>query len=404
LSNRRIAGLTLVAVFIAASAGAERVTLPAAASFRGQSPFFTDVRIFNTSYASSLEVTATYRCFLGACPAVPPQVTFSLGPRESAPFEDMVATAFGATGTAGGVEFDFTGAPGQLVVTSRLFSTEPSPTVGMFVPGLRGSRAFPTTVLTSVRNGGSGLGFRTNVGVFNPGDAPVVVGFHPFADGLPVGAAVERSVPARSGAQVNGIYAAAGVPETTTANGVVVVTSTGPVFAYASVIDNATTDPIFVVGAPDTEFRTPTPTVTGTPTQTSTITPTQTPTFTATATTTRGPTRTPTPNPNHIVFVGQNGTTTFVDSISGTNITTITVGQTVEWQWVSGLHSTTSGNCPNNFCSPDGVWSSTNENPPFTFTHTFDQVFTYNYYCMIHGAMMQGAINVLPAQAGSAPR
>ncbi|HSB35485.1 MAG TPA: hypothetical protein VLH41_01330 [Thermoanaerobaculia bacterium] len=35
--------------------------------------------------------------------------------------------------------------------------------------------------------------------------------------------------------------------------------------------------------------------------------------------------------------------------------------------------------------------------PPFTFPHTFDAVATYNYYCMIHGAVMQGAVNVLPS-------
>ncbi|MFY9552569.1 MAG: hypothetical protein WAU32_15595 [Thermoanaerobaculia bacterium] len=369
--------------------------MPAAASIQGLAPFFTDVRAFNTSYATSLDVTATYWCFLGDCPGLPPQVTFTLAPRESKAFNDMVSATFGAPNSGGGIEFVFDGQEKNLVVTSRLFSTVPTPTVGMFIPGLPASRARPTAVLTSLRNLGPSAGFRTNVGVFNPGDDTVQVEFHLFAEGLPVGSPVARTVLAHSGVQVNAIYAVGGAAETATGNGAVVVAATGPVFSYAAVIDNRTTDPYFVVGASDEAYRTPTPTNTPTPTQTPTVTPTITPTFTPTVTPTLAPTLTPTPNPNHIVFVGQNGTN-FVDSISGTNITEIHVGQTVEWQWVSGPHSTTSGNCPNNFCSPDGTWGSPNESPPFTFTHTFNTVATYNYYCMIHGAVMQGAVNVLP--------
>ncbi len=401
-------GLALAALLITAAAHAERITLPAAASFQGFSPFFSDVRVFNTSYDTSLEVTATYRCFLGTCPSLPPALTFTLAPREARGFDDMVAVSFAAPNSAGGIDF-FYGAPqGTLVVTSRLYSTVPEPTVGMFVPGLTTSKAYATSVLTSLRNRGAGEGFRTNVGVFNPGSASVDVVFHVFADGVPVGSPVPVTVGSASGTQVNAIYAAAGAGNTETANGFAVVVATAPVFSYAAVIDNHTTDPIFVVGSPDQTYLTPTPTNTATAGPSATFTPTETPTLTPTITPTSGPTRTPTPNPNHIVFVGQNGTNTFTDSVSGTIITTITVGTTVEWDWVQGggLHTVTSGNCPNGFCSPDGQFGfvSPFEQWPYRYTFTFNNVATYNYYCFNHQAMMQGAINVLPAQAGAAPR
>ena len=61
----------------------ERITIPAVASIVGASPFFSDVRVFNTSYARPIEVTATYRCFIGGCPATAAQETFTLAPRES---------------------------------------------------------------------------------------------------------------------------------------------------------------------------------------------------------------------------------------------------------------------------------------------------------------------------------
>ncbi len=80
---------------------------------------------------------------------------------------------------------------------------------------------------------------------------------------------------------------------------------------------------------------------------------------------------------------------------------TITVGTTIQWDWVAGagLHSTTSGSCVNTLCSPNGFWSSPNRSAPFSFTHTFSQVGTFQYYCMIHGMMMQGAVDVRPVGA-----
>ncbi len=425
----RAAILALAALGAAAPHLAETVTLPAAASIVGGAPFYSDVRAFNPSYSEPLDVTATYRCFIGnPCPAAAPAFLFRLAPRQAIGFDDVVATAFNAPDTAGGIEFSFAGDATALVVTSRLYSTEPTPTVGMYVPGLTASSARDRTVLTSIRNGGANQGFRTNVGLFNPGDAPVSATFQIFdSDGVSRGIPVTRSVGARSGVQVSAIFIVAGVADFQTENAVIRVVASGPVFSYASVIDNATTDPIFVVGAPDafpgtpTITRTPTmtftpsvtftptltftasltPTITPTFTATQTFTITQTPTITLTPTITRTPiitnlnTRTPTVNPNHIVLVGQNGTTSFFDVASGTTNSTITVGTTIEWQWVSGYHSTTSGTCSTG-CTKDFVWDSGNHNAPYVYRQTFNEVRTYSYFCMQHGVMMQGAINVIP--------
>ncbi len=113
-------------------------------------------------------------------------------------------------------------------------------------------------------------------------------------------------------------------------------------------------------------------------------------------------TLTPTTNPNRIVFVGQGGGTTFVDSVSGTSTTTITAGTTVEWDWVTGLHSTTSGTCTAINCTPGpggppgDIWTSGQLTAPATFTRTFNNVGTFTYFCTVHGVMMQGLVNVLP--------
>src|SRR4051812_12096103 len=204
---RRISFLLLTALCAATGiARAATVTLPAAASIQGVVPFYSDVRVFNTSYSNAVTVTATYRCFLGPCPASPPQLIFDLAPRQSRAFNDMIAVAFAQPNTAGGVEISFDADPAGIVVTSRLYSTAPTPTVGMFIPGLDASKAVALSTLTSVRTRGPGAGFRTNVGVFNPGDVPTLVTFTVFADGARVGGAVRRLVGPHSGKQVNGIY------------------------------------------------------------------------------------------------------------------------------------------------------------------------------------------------------
>jgi plastocyanin len=368
--------------FVAALARAEDLTLPAAASIVGGAPFFSDVRAFNTSYTDNLDVTARYRCFLPAgCTATNVQIQFELAPRESRAFNDMVAVAFASPDTAGGVEFEHSGSGDQLVVTSRLYSTAPQPTVGMFIPGLRNSEAHATTVLTSIRNGGAGAGFRTNVGVYNREDSAVNVTFTIFDAGAQVGNPVTRSVGAHSGTQVNGVFNAAGQGGHATENAVIVVSASHEVFSYAAVIDNNTTDPIFVVGAEDQPEQPVTPVNTVTPSQPA-------------ATATRTPTRTPTqPSPGvRIVNVGGAGFN-FTDQVSGTSTTSITTGTTVRWVWVSGTHSTTSGSCPGGTCTADGIWSSPS-GIGLTFEHTFNAVGDFDYFCNVHRAMMQGQVVV----------
>jgi plastocyanin len=227
---------------------AETLTIPAVTSLpvgTAASPFFSDVRVFNTSYTAPVSVTAVYRCFLGACPASAPQTTFTLAARESRAFDDMILATFNAPGSAGAVEFTSSGS--AVRVTSRLFSTAPMPTVGMFVPGLRSGEAHAVSVLTGLANGA----FRTNVGIYNGNDTGVAVTIKLFNGTTQLGTQTVN-LGARAGTQVNRIFDAVGQGGLTTTNAYAVVETPGPaVFSYAAVIDNATTDPILVTGAED---------------------------------------------------------------------------------------------------------------------------------------------------------
>jgi plastocyanin len=369
-------------VLVAAALRAEEVTLPAVASVQGLNPFFSDVRVFNTSYTTSLNVTATYRCFI-SCSGSLPQLAIVLAPRQSKAYDDMIANAFGSPNSAGGVEFDTDGVEGQLVVTSRLYSTTPVPTVGMFIGGVEASKALTTSVLTSIRNGGTGAGFRTNAGFYNENAIPASVTFQIFDGGAAIGSAVTQSVGGHSGAQVNNIFGAAGVGSTATENAVIVVTSATAVFSYAAVIDNNTTDPIFVAGSADPM---------------------------APASTAK----------TEIVHVGRGGTN-FVDDVSGTAVTTINVGDTVKWVWEGDLnHGSDAGTCSGggynpyggvhpegtSTCTSDGTWVSGTHTTPFSYSYTFTQSGTFKYFCDVHLGAMTGrvVVNPAPGTASATPK
>jgi plastocyanin len=72
---------------------------------------------------------------------------------------------------------------------------------------------------------------------------------------------------------------------------------------------------------------------------------------------------------------------------------TIHRGDTVQWTWSSSGHSSTSGT-PG---SPNGIWDSGIINQGAIFSHTFNTVGSFPYYCTVHGACcnMVGTVTVL---------
>lgn len=71
----------------------------------------------------------------------------------------------------------------------------------------------------------------------------------------------------------------------------------------------------------------------------------------------------------------------------------ITAGDTIQWQFAQGGHSTTS-----NATSGPDAWDSTVLAMGQTFSHTFNNVGSFPYYCSVHssanGSTMNGVINV----------
>ncbi len=96
-----------------------------------------------------------------------------------------------------------------------------------------------------------------------------------------------------------------------------------------------------------------------------------------------------------IVDVGPGNMLVFVDEESGTDTTTVSVGDTVEWRWMSSGHSTT------RTVSPEG-WDSGIRDAPFAFSHQFGTPGRFPYHCTPHQAFgMTGTVVVVPG--GSTP-
>ena len=94
------------------------------------------------------------------------------------------------------------------------------------------------------------------------------------------------------------------------------------------------------------------------------------------------------------VLVGSGGNNFSPASVS------IQVGDTVQWDWVSGSHSSTSGT-PG---APNGLWDSGVQSSG-SFSHTFTSAGSFSYYCTPHGACcgMVGSVNVAGATATPTP-
>jgi hypothetical protein len=169
--------------------------------------------------------------------------TVTLAPGELRVWQDVVEQLFGLTGsTSGSLQVD---ADRPVIVTARTFNQGDAGTFGQFLPG-----ATPAEMLSAGQHGilsqlSNSAAFRTNVGFVNPGDAGVGVSVQLYdAAGSPVGSPWTGNVGPGAWRQINDVFGTTGAGSQDAAYAIVEVTSAnGSVWAYASVVDNATGDP-----------------------------------------------------------------------------------------------------------------------------------------------------------------
>jgi plastocyanin len=78
---------------------------------------------------------------------------------------------------------------------------------------------------------------------------------------------------------------------------------------------------------------------------------------------------------------------------------TITLGDTLRWTWVSGTHTATSGDTAT--CTGDGIFSGPLDSTHHTYQFVPATSGDYPYFCMFHCSMgMHGLLTVLPNPNG----
>jgi hypothetical protein len=226
--------------------------------------FVTDVRVFNPSYTTPAAALLEY---FSANPPVAGSATASIAvnlpPRGTAVFDDINGPAgFNVSGT-GGVRVS---SNNKLAVTSRIFNDQRSSgkgTIGQFVPSVKFQNALRRGVLPQLSNKAldtSALsGNRTNIGFFNPNNEAVNVRLElRDENGVLLGQGGILLAP--YGQVQNGIGAY--FPSADVSNRpnlTVSFDAAAPVVGYASVVDNVSSDQIFVSAQEDTGVAATTP-------------------------------------------------------------------------------------------------------------------------------------------------
>lgn len=210
--------------------------------------FRTDARILNPSATETIEIQARLLAPGNVDNSAVQPRTITIPPREMAVYDDVVASLFQASGL-GAIRLS---SQAPFVATQRIYAQATAGTLGQFVPGIDVEDALTRGVLIQLRRSDA---YRTNIGVVNPGGQPATITWrlhdrnnNLVAEGQPM-TLMPYGVVAPT-AMHSGFFFAVGSADMSDAW--VSFTSDRPVVAYASVVDNATTDPTYITASEDT--------------------------------------------------------------------------------------------------------------------------------------------------------
>lgn len=227
---------------------ANRYTIPGVADLNNATLHWrTDIRVFNPLTTAVNNATTTFYP-LGA-PDKPVSQPISINAGEVRTLDNVLQSLFNLTNTAGSIQIT-TASATPLVVTARTYNRDPATngTYGQFVPGV--------TAADAVGNGDVPLqllqveesaAFRTNVGIAEVTGNPVTVQIFAIVPDAKATPSVQTTLRANEFLQFNSILQSFGIAPAYNARVVVqAIGGTGKVTAYASVVDNTSSDPTFV--------------------------------------------------------------------------------------------------------------------------------------------------------------
>lgn len=233
---------------------ATRYVLPGVAEFNSGTNFHSDIRIYNGGSAPAV-VRMTYyplanlQGMLTGDPVSADPITIGAGQVKA--IDNVLPTTFHLT-TGGGSLVATTDIQSSLVLTERTYSNVPGGgTFGQFIPGVTPDQGValgdrPLQILQLEQS----AAFRTNVGIVELTGNPVTVRLSLSVPSTKVSPLIDISLPANGFIQIP-IASITSLLSTTSDTfnariSVQVLSGTGRVTAYGSVIDGTTADPTYV--------------------------------------------------------------------------------------------------------------------------------------------------------------
>jgi len=214
--------------------------------------FVTDVRIFNPSYDDSISPLVEFFPSGSANTTASTSITTKIPPRGTAVMNDVVGGVWLNVSGTGALRIS---SESPMAVTSRIFNDLRllgKGTFGQFVPSTARGAMLRRGVLPQLSNSSDlTIGSRTNIGFFNPNPEPVTVRLElRLPDGTRAATNLITLQPL--GQQQTGIGGYfTGVDLSKASDLTVSFDASAPIVAYASVVDNPSSDQIYVAAQPD---------------------------------------------------------------------------------------------------------------------------------------------------------
>jgi hypothetical protein len=215
--------------------------------------FVTDVRVFNPSYDTTVSgLLEFFQASTTGNTAASRSLPVSIAPRGTAVLDDVNGANFLNNSGTGAIRVT---TAENLVITSRIYADLRSSgkgTFGQFAAGAPRANALRRGALPQLSNQSDlSSGFRTNIGFFNPTSDIVNVRLElRNAAGNSVGSSTITLQPLSQ--QQNSLTTYFnGVDLSAATNVTLTFDASAAIVAYASVVDNVSTDQIFVYAQPD---------------------------------------------------------------------------------------------------------------------------------------------------------
>jgi len=237
----------------AASEGVE-LCIPAGAHWAGAqgTNWRTDLEVHNPGETTAAVTVDLLKRDIDN--SAPMSRSFNLAAGRSVRYGDVVESLFGYAGAAG---FRLRAPAGKLIATSRTFNDQTTGTYGQFVPSYAAGEAIVSgqraRLIQLTHNPDLSAGYRTNIGFVNAGSTAITLMIDLYdAAGVNLGTVTEGLRPFEY-RQIDRIFER--VTAGAVADGYAVLSSSNSgarFFAYASVIDNRTGDPIYLPAVAET--------------------------------------------------------------------------------------------------------------------------------------------------------